>query len=180
MIEELLEFNQAFVDNKEYKAFAASKYPNKRTAILSCMDTRLSELLPAALGLKNGDVKMIRNAGAIISSPFGSVMRSLIIAIYDLNVDEILVIGHYDCGMQSLDSKAILTKMKSRGISEEKIDLVNYCGVDFNVWLHGFESAEESVKATVGMILDHPFIPNDIHVYGLIMDPTSGKVDLIE
>ena len=33
------------------------------------MDTRLVELLPAALGIKDGDVKMIKNAGAVITDP---------------------------------------------------------------------------------------------------------------
>ena len=60
---------------KAYEKYAASKYPNKKLAILSCMDTRLTELLPAALGLKNGDAKIIKNAGGIIADPFGSVMR---------------------------------------------------------------------------------------------------------
>lgn len=174
MIEELLKYNKNFVEEKQYIKYVTSKFPTKKVAILSCMDTRLTELLPAALGLKNGDVKLIKNAGAVISSPFGSVMRSLIVAIYDLNVDEILVIGHYDCGMQSLDSKAILEKMKSRGISEEKI---KYCGIDFDTWLNGFENVEESVKATVNIIVNHPFIPDGVSVYGLIIDPTTGKVD---
>lgn len=179
MIEDLLKFNKDFVENKEYEKFISSKFPSKKVAILSCMDTRLTELLPAALGLKNGDVKMIKNAGAIISSPFGSAMRSLIVAIYNLDVDEILVIGHYDCGMQSLDSKSIISKMENRGISEEKIELIKYCGIDFDVWLNGFESVEESVKATVTTIINHPLIPKNVHVYGLIMDPTTGKIDCI-
>lgn len=179
MIDDLLKYNQNFVENKLYEAFISSKFPDKKIAILSCMDTRLTELLPAALGLKNGDVKMIKNAGAIISSPFGSVMRSLIVAIYDLGVDEILIIGHYDCGMQSLDSKSIVNKMKSRAISDDKIELIKYCGIDFDVWLNGFESVEDSVKATVSMIVNHPLIPNDVTVVGLIMDPTTGKVDRV-
>ena len=179
MINEFLEYNKNFVENKDYEKFASSKYPTKKVAILSCMDTRLTELLPAALGLKNGDVKMIKNAGAIISSPFGSAMRSLIVSIYDLEVDEILVIGHYDCGMQSLDSKTILEKMKKRNISEEKIDLIKYCGIDFDLWLNGFDSVEESVKSTVNTIVNHPLIPKDINVYGLIMDPTTGRVDCV-
>lgn len=36
------------------------------------MDTRLVELLPAALGIRNGDVKMIKNAGGMITGPFDS------------------------------------------------------------------------------------------------------------
>lgn len=179
MIEELLKYNQNFVEKKQYEEYISSKYPDKKIAILSCMDTRLTELLPAALGLKNGDVKMIKNAGALISSPFGSAMRSLIVAIYDLDVEEILVIGHHDCGMQSLDSKAIIDKMISRDISKDKIELIKYCGVNFDVWLNGFESVEDSVKATVSMIVNHPLIPKDVNVYGLIMDPTTGEVDRV-
>ena len=53
------------------------------------MDTRLTALLPAALGIKNGDVKMIKNAGGVISHPFGSVIRSLLVAIFELGVEEI-------------------------------------------------------------------------------------------
>lgn len=64
---------------------------------MTCMDTRLVELLPAALGLKNGDVKIIKNAGAVISNPFGSAVLSLLIAIFELGVEEIMVIGHTDC-----------------------------------------------------------------------------------
>ena len=60
--------------------------PDKKIAILSCMDTRLTALLPAALGIKNGDVKMIKHAGGVISHPFGSVIRSLLVAIFELGV----------------------------------------------------------------------------------------------
>lgn len=179
MIEKLLAYNKDFVEKKDYERFVSDKYPNKKIAILSCMDTRLTELLPAALGLKNGDVKMIKNAGAVISSPFGSVIRSLIVAIYQLGVEEILVIGHSDCGMQHLNSGTILGKMKDRNISEEKLAFIRYCGVDFDAWLKGFESAEDSIRASVSMITNHPLIPKDVHVYGLVMDPTTGKADLI-
>lgn len=69
MIEQMLAYNQKFVEREEYKRFATSKYPDKKIAILSCMDTRLVELLPAALGIRNGDVKMIKNAGGMITGP---------------------------------------------------------------------------------------------------------------
>ena len=63
MIQELLEFNRGFVEREEYKDFVTSKYPDKKIAIVTCMDTRLVTLLPAALGLKNGDVKIIKKCG---------------------------------------------------------------------------------------------------------------------
>ena len=77
MIDDILEFNKKFVESKGYEKYITNKYPDKKIAILSCMDTRLTELLPAALGIRNGDVKIIKNAGGVISHPFGSVIRSL-------------------------------------------------------------------------------------------------------
>ena len=49
MIEEIMEYNRRFVAEKGYERFVTDKYPNKRIAIVTCMDTRLVELLPAAL-----------------------------------------------------------------------------------------------------------------------------------
>ena len=68
MIDEILEFNREFVERGDYKKYVADKYPNKKLAVLSCMDTRLTELLPAALGLKNGDAKIIKNAGGFLNA----------------------------------------------------------------------------------------------------------------
>ena len=117
MIEEIREFNKSFVKDEKYQSYITSKYPDKKLAILTCMDTRLTELLPAALGLKNGDVKLIKNAGGVISNPFGSVVRSLLIAVYELGVETILVIGHTDCGVQHMDSRAMIESMKQRGVT---------------------------------------------------------------
>ena len=135
MVEEILAFNEQFVEKKGYEKFITNKYPDKKLAILSCMDTRLTELLPAALGLKNGDAKIIKNAGAVISHPFGSVIRSLLVAIYELGVEEVLVIAHSDCGAHHMDSEEIIGRMLARGIREETIDMIRYCGIDFRSWL---------------------------------------------
>ena len=49
MIQKILEYNKAFVKEEAYKPYITSKYPDKKLAILTCMDTRLTALLPAAL-----------------------------------------------------------------------------------------------------------------------------------
>ena len=56
MLQDILEFNKEFVQEK-YEPFITTKYPDKRIVVLSCMDTRLVELLPKAMNLRNGDVK---------------------------------------------------------------------------------------------------------------------------
>lgn len=109
MIDTILEYNREFVANREFEKFATSKYPDKRIAIVTCMDTRLVELLPAALGIKNGDVKMIKNAGGTITNPFDSTVRSLLVAVYELGVNEIMIIGHTNCGVQGMDANEMLS-----------------------------------------------------------------------
>ena len=128
MIESFLEYNEKFVAEKQYEKYQTSKYPDRNVAIVACMDTRLTELLPAALGIKNGDVKLIKNAGGVVMAPFGSVMRSLLVAVYELGVTEIMIIGHYDCGVQHMDGDLMLEHMRQRGIRQESIDFLDYCG----------------------------------------------------
>lgn len=176
MIDEILEFNKGFVENKGYEKYITNKFPDKKIAIVSCMDTRLTKLLPAALGLKNGDAKIIKNAGGVISHPFGSAMRSLLIAIYELDVKEILVIGHTDCGARCTDSKKMIEKMKACGITQNNIDMVKYCGVDFDTWLGGFMDLEDSVKKSVELVRKHPLIPEMVKVYGLVIDSVTGEL----
>lgn len=179
MIDEILAYNKKFVEEKRYEQYAASKYPNKKIAIITCMDTRLVELLPAALGFKNGDVKIIKNAGGVVSNPFGSVIRSLLVAIIELGVEEVMVIGHTDCGVQHIDSEVMIHHMKERGITQESIDLMKYCGVNFENWLSGFDTVEQSVTDTVDTIKHHPLMPQDIKIGGYVIDSVTGELHVI-
>ncbi len=176
MINEILQYNKTFVENKEYEEYVTSKYPDKKIAVISCMDTRLTELLPAALGLKNGDAKFIKNAGGIISHPYGSVIRSLLIGIYELQIQEILVIGHTDCGAMHIDSHKILKKMQIQGIAKKDIEMLKSCGINFESWLGGFADLEHSIKASVNLIRNHPLIPDGIMVHGLVIDSVTGEL----
>lgn len=163
-----------------YEKYITNKYPDKKIAILSCMDTRLTELLPAALGIHNGDVKIIKNAGAVISHPFGSVIRSLLVAIIELGVEEVMVIAHSDCGACHMNSDEMIAHMKKRGIKSETIDMIRYCGVDFNSWLGGFDDPVKSVRGTVRSIENHPLIPKDVRVHGFIIDSLTGELTRVE
>jgi carbonic anhydrase len=178
-LEEILEYNKAFVESKEYDKYITSKKPDKKLVVLSCMDTRLTELLPKALNFKNGDIKLVKNAGASIMHPFGSIVRSIIVAVYEFNAEEVLVIGHHDCGMSNLNADKVISKALDRGISEEVITTLCNAGIDIKKWLHGFNSVEESIKESVETIKNHPLIPKDVKVHGLILDPETGKVDVI-
>lgn len=176
MIDEILKYNREFVASRGYERFQTSKFPDKRIAIVTCMDTRLVELLPAALGFRNGDVKIIKNAGGTITNPFDSTMRSLLVAVYELGVNEIMVIGHTGCGVQGMDADEMLHLMRQRGIDEEHISLMRHCGIDLNGWLHGFTDTDEAVRETVDLIRNHPLMARDVRVAGYIIDSTTGAL----
>jgi len=172
-IDKILAFNRGFVAGKGYEKHITDKYPEKKVAVLSCMDTRLSVLLQEALGLKNGEAKIIKNAGAVIPSPWDSAMRSLIVAIYELGVEEIMVVAHTTCGACHMHFSHFKDEMLKRGITAEALERTD---VDLDAWLEGFHDTEQSVRNTVASIVDHPLIPADITVRGFIIDSVTGAL----
>ena len=66
----------------------------KGLAVLTCIDSRIEPL--AMLGLRPGDAKILRNAGARVTD---DVLRTLVFASYLLGVDRAMVIAHTDCRM---------------------------------------------------------------------------------
>ena len=175
-IDSVLAHNRAFVAGGEFARYATDKYPDKKLAVVSCMDTRLTELLAAALGLKNGDAKIIKVAGAEVAHPFGSVMRSLLIAVCELGVEDIMVVAHTNCGAQHMSGAAMIDSMRRLGVSDERIEFARHCGIDFDRWLAGFGDTEESVRKSVDLILNHPVMPPHVRVAGFVMDSVTGEL----
>jgi len=180
VVQEMLAFNEKFVSEKQYEEFVSDKFPDKKIVILTCMDTRLTALLPKALGLKNGDAKIIKNAGAVLSHPFGSVMRSILVALYALGAEEVIVIGHYDCGMAAIDPNAVISEMERRGIEPQTLQTLKSSGMDLEKWLHGFDSVEANVVNSVSLINNHPLLPPGTNVHGFVIDPATGRLDVVE
>ena len=179
MIDSVLEYNEQFVKEQKYEEFRTTKFPDKKMVIITCMDTRLIELLPRSMNLRNGDAKLIKNAGGIISHPFGSVMRSVLVALYELKASEVCVIGHHGCGMDNINSFETIKKMQERGISKQTFDTLEYSGINIEKWLAGFENVEDSVRNSVNMIKNHPLLPIGTPVHGLVIDPETGKLDVV-
>ena len=172
-IDKILAYNREYVASKGYEKHLTDKYPNKKLAVLSCMDTRLSVLLQDALGLKNGDAKIIKNAGAVIPSPWDSAMRSLIVAVYELGVTEIMVVAHTTCGACHMSFGHFKEEMLKRGIPAAELERSD---IDLNAWLEGFHDTEKSVRNTVSTIVNHPLIPSDVTVRGFIIESATGEL----
>ncbi|MDQ0087815.1 carbonic anhydrase [Paenibacillus anaericanus] len=178
-VQTILEYNKKFVADKEYEQYITDKYPEKKMAIVTCMDSRLFELLPKAMNLRNGDAKIIKNAGAIISQPFGSVMRSLLVAIYELNAEEVYIIGHTGCGMAALNSEHMINSMREKGISDDVLNTLENSGIKLKKWLRGFDNEKEGIIRTVELVKKHPLLPSGIPIHGMLIDSMTGELELI-
>lgn len=178
MIDDILKYNRQFVSEKAYEPFITDKYPAKKLAILTCMDTRLTVLLQEALGLRNGDAKIIKNAGGIIPTETDTAIRSLLVAIYELGVNEVMVIHHSTCGACHMSYEEFRPHMLERGIPEET--LREWEGRGIGHWLEGFHDTEASVRRTVEAIVNHPLVPRDVTVRGFIIDSVTGELTEIK
>ncbi|MUT65366.1 carbonic anhydrase [Paenibacillus sp. NEAU-GSW1] len=178
-LEQVLSHNSTFVENKSYEQYLTTKFPDRRMVIVTCMDARLTELLPKAMNLKNGDAKIIKSAGGIVTQPFGNLMRSVLVAVYELKADEVFVIGHHDCGMTGINPETVIGHMIERGIPQQTIATLRNSGVDLNRWLTGFDNLKESVEKSVSIVRNHPLLPSNVPVHGLTIHPDTGALDLV-
>ena len=149
-LSEILAYNQHFVETGEYEKYFTNKYPGRELAILSCMDARIIELL-----------------------------RSLLVAVFELKVKEIMVIAHHDCGMRGLHAEEFLQRVHDSNIPDDRIETLRNAGIDLDGWLTGFDDVEDSVRHTVELIRKHPLMPDNIAIHGLVIHPTTGKLNLI-
>lgn len=174
--------NQQFVNKDQLKcgtvleSFHVSKKPSENLAILTCMDTRLVEFLEQATGIRRGEAKIIKNAGNIIAGDFGETIRSLLISIFELGVQEVIVIGHHDCGMASTSSEILKEKMLERGIAIEAIRRIED---ELDLWVDAYHDPAGNVLKVVKQIKENPLIPKDILVHGLIFCPNEGNLEVL-
>lgn len=179
ILEQVLKANRIFVDNlpEAYQnAGKTSKKPNKHLAIVTCMDTRLVDFLEPALGIKRGEAKVIKNAGNTVTGPFEATIRSLVVGIFELDVKEVMVIGHYDCGIANTTSQGLIKKMLARGIAPEAIKMIED---ELEVWIDTFHHPWDNVEHVVAKIRSNPLIPRDIPIHGLIFNPKTGEIEII-
>jgi carbonic anhydrase len=132
--------------------------PATKVAVLACMDARLD---PAkVLGLDEGDAHVIRNAGGVASD---DAIRSLIISQRLLGTEEIILIHHTQCGMETFTDDTV------------KDQILADTGLRPSFALEAFPKAEEDVKQTAARINASPFVPHK-NIRGFVYEVETGKL----
>lgn len=163
----MLEANRAYLESGRHRR--TPKVPRRRTAIVACMDARLTRMLADALGFDDGDAAVIRNAGGTLSDPHGETMHAILVAIYELGVEDIAVIGHTDCGARKVTPEGMRELMLDRGIDAAAIDAER-----IEEWVGGLDTPDGEVRRAVRLIEDHPLVPKGVRVHGMVLDTDTG------
>ena len=176
--------DQVLAANARYAAGFGAKAelalpPERRFAILTCMDARLDPAKYA--GLAEGDAHVIRNAGGRASD---DAIRSRVISYKLLGTREWFVVHHTDCGMQ-LFTDDVIAGLLDQSLETASIDATGWhdhghgpgsVHGHFVKW-HTFTDLAASVTEDVARIRSHPLVPATIPIHGYIYDVRTGRLN---
>lgn len=141
--------------------------PALRLAILTCMDARIDP--SRALGLREGDAHVIRNAGGRASE---DALRSLIVSHQFLGVEEILVVHHTDCGMLNASNE----ELQERLARQLRLHPAETRRLDFMP----IDDLRHGIRDDIATIRRSPFIAPGTRISGMIYDVASGRLLPVE
>jgi carbonic anhydrase len=156
IVEEVLAANEMYARTHELRRL--SPRPERKLAVLTCMDTRLSI---RTLGLNAGDAHIIRNAGGIVTD---DTLRSLVISHHLLGTEEIMVINHTDCGLMQTTEQDLRNTIQNR----------TGTAVVAPAFFYAFQDIEQNVRHQLQKLRTHPWIPQKVTARGFVYDVTTG------
>jgi len=158
VIDEILQANERYAQTHELRRLTPR--PERKLAILTCMDTRLSI---RSLGLRTADAHIIRNAGGIVTD---DSLRSLLVSHYLLGTEEFMVINHTDCGLMHTTEQDLRTQI------ENSTGTAAIAPARF----YAFQNIDENVRHQLQKLRTHPWIPKRVALRGFVYDVTNGRL----
>jgi carbonic anhydrase len=137
--------------------------PQRRLAIVTCMDSRLDVF--AALGLGPGEAHVLRNAGGVITD---DMIRSLAISQRRLGTREVMLIHHTDCGMQKITDDGF------------RMELQETTGVSPAFAIESFQDVDADLKQSILRVRRSPFLPHRDVVRGFVYDVDTHRLREVE
>jgi carbonic anhydrase len=120
------------------------------------MDSRLNVF--AALGLRDGEAHVLRNAGGVITD---DVIRSLAVSQRRLGTREVMLIHHTDCGMQALTDDGF------------RAELLQATGVAPSFAIESFADLDTNVRQSILRVRRSVFLPHRDSVRGFVYEVAS-------
>jgi carbonic anhydrase len=155
--------DELVANNRAFSAAVPDRHldvqPSRRLAIVTCMDSRLDVF--AALGLADGEAHVLRNAGGVITD---DVIRSLAVSQRRLGTEDVMLIHHTDCGMQSLTDDGF------------RAELQEVTGVAPAFAIESFDDVEADVRQSILRVRRSAFLPHRERVRGFVYDVDNHRL----
>jgi carbonic anhydrase len=132
--------------------------PRKRLAIVACMDARI--VPERHLGIRPGDVHLIRNAGGRIAE----AIRSLALSQEVLGTQEVMLIHHTACGLMADSDAGVKARFEARGIDVSDVDFLT------------FTDLEASLAEDVATYRASPLLRQDIPLRTFVFDVATSRL----
>ena len=158
VIEELLSANETYVETFALDGIAP--VAARGFALVTCMDSRIEPL--TMLGLQPGDAKILRNAGARVTS---DVIRSLVLATRFLEVREIAVMQHTNCALADESDAGVRARLVELGTE----------GVEAWEFL-AMPDPDAALVADVARLRGCAQLPADVLIEGWRYDVRTGRI----
>jgi carbonic anhydrase len=154
---DVLDANGRYVDDFPLAGLQARAA--RGLAVLTCIDSRIDAL--AMLGMRPGDAKILRNAGARVTD---DVLRTLVLASYLLGVERAMLIAHTDCRMAAGSEDDVRVAIREAGGPDtgELAFLVT-------------DDQEAAVRADVQRVKSSPYLAT-LPVGGFLYDIDTGRI----
>ncbi|MGG0256778.1 carbonic anhydrase [Bacillus toyonensis] len=155
---------------------------NTKVLLLTDIEHGIEPIIQQVTNIQQENTLTIHSYDSVIVHPYGDIMRSIIIAIYEENVEEIFVVG-----IEDRETDVVNLQIQRDSIKNNReIDyLFKNCMPEFssgslNAWLSGQENVSENIEKSIDMIRHHPLVPSDIKVHGFRIDRTGEKETVVK
>jgi carbonic anhydrase len=150
---------------------------NRRLWVLACMDERLP--VEAALGLREGDAHVFRNAGGLVTD---DAIRSAMLTTQFFGTKEIVVVNHTECGMMSAAAEALTGALREQGIDLDRTPVdpalpeLHLDKGAFARWIRTFTDVDETCEKQLELLRSSPLIPKDVVIHGCIWEVENRRL----
>lgn len=153
----------------------------KKVLFVSKMGNRFARLIDKRTDFNQANYFFLQSYESLIT-PFGDLMRDIILTVYQENVEEIVVVGANE-GQR--DAKKAISMIKENKQLQENLQTLNYlfenCNPEFSEvhieqWLRGSSSATDCVQGSIDVIRKHPLMPPHVKVSGLFLDSENENL----
>jgi len=156
-IDELIANNRAFAEPLPEQHLDV--HPSRQLTVVTCMDSRLDVF--AALGLRDGEAHVLRNAGGVI---IDDVIRSLAVSQRRLGTRTVMLIHHTDCGMATITDDGF------------RAELQEATGVAPAFAIESFVDVEADVRQSILRVRRSPFLLHRDQVRGFVYDVDTHRL----